>query len=155
MNLLDECGLLCGIKKYSESEQHIRSSSPKLQVYNNALLAACLNKDFKTAISNPEFWGRFVESCVGAHILNKSVSCSYKINYWRNGNNEVDFVISNANEICAIEVKSGSRSSNLGMKFFKEKYPSAKVYVVSSKDFSNAGCLLLQDFLNLSPNELF
>ena len=37
----------------------------------------------------------------------------------------------------------------------KEKYPSAKVYVVSSKDFSNAGCLLLQDFLNLSPNELF
>lgn len=155
LNLLDECGLLCGIQKYSGSEQHIRSSSPKLQVYNNALLAACLNKDFKTAITTPELWGRFVESCVGTHILNKSVSCGYKVNYWRDGNNEVDFVISNANEICAIEVKSGSRSSNLGMKLFKEKYPSARIYVVSSKDFANAGCLLLQDFLNLSPNELF
>lgn len=58
---------------------------------------------------------------------------------------------------CNIEkpdVKKKSTKETKGA-IVKEKYPSAKVYVVSYKDFSNAGCILLQDFLNLSPNELF
>lgn len=155
LNLLDECGLLCGIQKYSGNEQHARSSSPKLQVYNNALLAACTNKTFETVMATPDVHGRFVESCIGTHLLNKSVLCGYKVNYWRDGNDEVDFVISNGNGMCAIEVKSGCRTTNSGLKQFKEKYPSAKVYVVSAKEFSNSGCISLEDFLNISPDELF
>ena len=38
LNLLEQCGLLGGLQKYSGSKQRARSSSPKLQVYNNALL---------------------------------------------------------------------------------------------------------------------
>jgi predicted AAA+ superfamily ATPase len=38
LNLLSDCGLLGGLEKYAGSVIRKRSSSPKFQVYNNALL---------------------------------------------------------------------------------------------------------------------
>ena len=113
------------------------------------------NKSFEDAKNTPDIWGRFVESCVGTHLINNASICNYKLSYWRDGNDEVDFVISRDDEICGIEVKSGSRSSNKGMAIFKQKYPNAKIYVVSSQDFGNSACLKLEEFLNLSPEILF
>lgn len=155
LNLLDQSKLLGGLQKFSGSEQHSRASSPKLQVYNNALFSASINKSFEDAKNTPDIWGRFVESCVGTHLINNASICNYKLSYWRDGNDEVDFVISRDDEICGIEVKSGSRSSNKGMAIFKQKYPNAKIYVVSSQDFGNSACLKLEEFLNLSPEILF
>lgn len=156
LELLDQCGLLGGIQKYSGSEQHVRSSSPKLQVYNNALFSAVKNINFEQARTTSAVWGRFVESCVGTHLVNNSILKRYELNYWRDGNDEVDFVISNGEKIAAIEVKSGSRLSNKGMEIFKKKYPESKVYVVSSKDLGSAhNGIELEDFLNISPDMLF
>ena len=156
LNLLHQSRLLGGLQKYSGSEQHSRASSPKLQVYNNALFSATINKSFEDAKSNPDMWGRFVESCVGTHLINNADICGYKLSYWRDGNDEVDFVISRDEEVCAIEVKSGSRLQNKGMQIFKQKYPAAKLYVVSYQEFSqNSGCILLEDFLKISPDNLF
>ena len=124
LNLLDQSKLLGGLQKFSGSEQKSRSSSPKLQVYNNALFAALLPKGFENAVSTPDLWGRLVESCVGTHLINNADICGYKLCYWRDGNDEVDYVISNGEDICAIEVKSGSRTANKGMQAFKEKYPN-------------------------------
>ncbi|MCR5124258.1 MAG: ATP-binding protein [Treponema sp.] len=154
LNLLDQSKLLGGLQKYSGSVQKSRSSSPKLQVYNNALLAASSSKNFEDSRSAPDVWGRFVESCVGMHLVNSCSESDFKVYYWREGNFEVDFVISDGENICGIEVKSGSRLTNKGMEVFKNQYPSAKVYVVSAQETDSAGCIPLKDFLNISPDVL-
>ena len=155
LNLLDQSRLLGGIQKYSGSEQHIRASSPKLQVYNNSLLAAVMNKSFSEARTAPDIWGRFVESCVGVHLINNAEICQYKLFYWRDGNDEVDYIIAKGDKVCGIEVKSGHRTIGRGMDAFKNKYPDAKIYVVSVFDTDNAGTIPLSDFLTLSPDVLF
>ena len=154
LNLLDQSRLLGGLQKYSGSEQRARASSPKFQVYNNALMAAASPKTFKEAQAAPDIWGRFVESCVGTHLLNNSHLEAYKLYYWRDGNDEVDYVLSDGDKLCAIEVKSGRRATNSGMAAFKAKYPRAKLYVVSSQDTARSGNIPLKEFLKLSPSEL-
>ena len=155
LNLLDQSKLLGGLQKYSGSEIRSRSSSPKLQVYNNALFAALYGKNFESAIAAPDIWGHFVESCVGSHLINNAQIEGYKLFYWREGNDEVDFIISRNEELCAIEVKSGSRIKNKGIEVFKNKYPTAKIYVVSSSILKENAPLSLEDFLTISPAMLF
>lgn len=155
LNLLDQSRLLGGLQKYSGSQQRCRASSPKLQVYNNALLAATSSYSFDVAKTSPEVWGRFVESCVGNHLVNDALLEGYKVHYWRDGNEEVDFVISRGEQLCGIEVKSGWRVSNKGIETFKKRYPTAKIYVVGLVDSSNCGHIGLEEFLSISPQLLF
>ncbi len=155
LSLLDQSRLLGGLQKYSGSQQRIRASSPKLQVYNNALLAAMVGKPFEAVVAAPDLWGRFVESCVGVHLLNSGILEGFQVHYWRDGNDEVDFVLARGDAVCGIEVKSGCRTRNRGMEVFKRRYPSAKVYVVSAQDVASAGSIGLEEFLSLSPSLLF
>ncbi len=154
LNLLEQSKLLGGLQKYSGSEQHSRASSPKLQVFNNALFSAVMNRTFAEVRSTSDLWGRFVESCVGTHLINNSDIGGYELFYWRDGNDEVDFVISKNGRLCGLEVKSGSRTKGRGMDLFKKKYPDAKLYVVSALENPNSGCISLKEFLNISPEIL-
>lgn len=154
LNLLDQSRLLSGLQKFSGSVQRSRASSPKLQVYNNALFSATSAKSFEEARSTPDIWGRFVESCVGAHLVNHAKISGIELSYWRDGNDEVDFVLSNGEKICGIEVKSGIRTQNNGMAVFKQKYPDAKIYVVSAQAQPNSGAISLEEFLSVNP-EIF
>ena len=154
LNLLDQSKLLGGLQKYSGSEQRSRASSPKLQVYNNALVAATLHKSFAEVKATPDLWGRFVESCVGMHLINNASLKDYTISYWRDGNDEVDFVLAKDEHVCGIEVKSGIRTIGKGMEQFKKKFPAAKLYVVSVQENPNSGSIGLEEFLRLSPELL-
>jgi predicted AAA+ superfamily ATPase len=55
----------------------------------------------------PEIYGRWVESALGAHLLNQSITQQIDLYYWREGNYEVDFVLQKGNKTIGIEVKSG------------------------------------------------
>ena len=132
MNLLSDCGLLGGLEKYAGSIIRKRSSSPKFQVYNNALLTAQDDNQFSGIDANPEVWGRLVESAIGTHLINHSVSGRYNLYYWREGNEEVDFVIEKDGKVIAIEVKSGKRGENKGMNIFAEKFHPEKVLLVGT-----------------------
>ena len=154
LELLDQTRLLGGLQKYSGSVQRSRSSSPKLQVYNNALFTAMCGKNFAESQAAPDIWGRFVESCVGSHLLNSCLESGISLRYWRDGNDEVDFVIAEGDRLCGIEVKSGRRLKNKGMDIFKQQHPSAKVYVVSAQATEGSGCIRLEDFLALAPEVL-
>jgi uncharacterized protein len=70
-------GLLAGIEKYSPGILRQRSSSPKFQVHDPSLLSAQYHKNFKEVRSDPEKWGRCVESAIGAHLLNRSLEAGY------------------------------------------------------------------------------
>ncbi|KUK78200.1 MAG: Uncharacterized protein XD92_0463 [Proteiniphilum acetatigenes] len=149
LQLLSECGLLGGIEKYAGNIIRKRSSSPKFQVYNNALITAQSNNSYEKAMINPEFWGRLVESSVGAHLINHSISERYNLYYWREGNNEVDFVLEKGKKVIGLEVKSGMKANNAGMGLFAERFHPEKVLLVGT------GGIPYNEFLKINPKEMF
>jgi len=149
LRLLDTAGLLGGIQKYSPRLIRQRASSPKFMVHNTALITAQQNQPFQTILSNPEQWGRWVESAVGAHLLNSSISSSFKLYYWRDRGDEIDFVMSVDDRIIGLEVKSGRTQTSSGMVAFGKQFSPDKTYLIGDTG------LPWQEFLSLDPMELF
>ena len=132
LNTLGEARLLCGLQKYARDEARKYNSVPKLMVYNTALLTAQTNTTFHKTFTTPNLWGRWAESAVGAHLLNQADEYDYKLYYWRENNDEVDFVVESGEQQIAIEVKSGRRSTNNGLKVFSDKFHPQQSFVVGT-----------------------
>ena len=107
LELLAGAGMVCGLQKYAGDVARSRGSSPKLQVLNSALMTAQSGLTLMEARENREFWGRLVESAVGAHLTNAAAAGDCTVYYWRERNHEVDFVVKTGRRVTAIEVKSG------------------------------------------------
>ena len=131
LDLLAGAGMVMGIQKYSGSTVRRRGSSPKLQVLNTALMTAQSGLSMEEARSDRSFWGRLVESAVGAHLANAQSAGTCRVFYWREGNNEVDFVVQAGRSLTAIEVKSGRVRGTLpGMDAFSAAFkPTRKLLV--------------------------
>ena len=149
LHLLDECGLLCGLQKFAEDKARKYNSIPKFQVHNNALRNAYAEESFTEAMEDPKAWGRYVESAIGAHLVSQAPIHDYRVYYWRQNNDEVDYVLTRARKTIAIEVKSGRRSTNAGLSKFKELYQPHKAFVVGT------GGLSAEDFLTMDLDWLF
>lgn len=148
LNTLDESRLLCGLQKYAKDEARKYNSVPKLMVYNNALLSAQMNTTFENTLTTPNVWGRWVESAVGSYLLNKADEYDYKLYYWREKDNEVDFIIEQGGRSIAIEVKSGRRSNNEGMGIFREKFHPQHSFIVGTDGIP------VEEFLSLNLSNL-
>jgi predicted AAA+ superfamily ATPase len=123
LDLLTAAGLLRGIPKYAGQTVRQRGSSPKLQVFNTALMTALEGLSPEEVRSDREFYGRLVESAVGSHLVNAAQGGDVELFYWRSGNHEVDFVLRCGRRITAVEVKSGRRRDQLpGMSAFMEAF---------------------------------
>ena len=123
LNLLAAAGMITGLQKFAGDVARRRGSSPKFQVLNTALLSASSGRTVDDARSDPEFWGRLVESSVGAHLANGALADGYELFYWRDRNREVDFVVKAGRRITAVEVKSGMRREVLsGMEAFSAAF---------------------------------
>ena len=131
LDLLGGAGLLVGLAKFSGRAVRQRGSSPKLQVLNTALMTAQTGLLFDEARVDREFWGRLVESAVGAHIANAAAAGTCELFYWRERNREVDFVVRAGKSVVAIEVKSTRRRDALpGMGAFSEAVRSSRALLV-------------------------
>lgn len=133
LTLLGSAGLLSGIEKYSGSIARQRSSSPKFMVHNTALMSSSDTDSFGGIRKHPEKWGRYVESAVGAHLLDGYSKGYYSLFYWRKGNMEVDFVLVHGDKILALEVKSGAADDRSGLAAFRKEYPHAAVMLVGER----------------------
>lgn len=149
LKLLSDAGLLGGIEKYAGNTLKKRSSSPKFQVYNNALLTAMSSDTFEKVVVDPKKWGRLVESAIGSHLINYSVSDRYGLYYWRENNYEIDFVIEKSGKLIGLEVKSGRRAENMGMKIFAQQFNPSKTFIVGT------GGIGIAEFLRINPSDLF
>ena len=97
--------------KYAGRAPRRRGSSPKLQVLNTALMTAGSGYSCDEAMADRTFRGRLTESAVGAHLFN-TASTVTRLHYWRDGPDEVDFVLQRGPRLVAIEVKSGPRRAD-------------------------------------------
>jgi predicted AAA+ superfamily ATPase len=123
LNLLEGAGLLAGLSKYAGQRVRRRASSPKLQVLNTGLMTALSNFTFEEATQDTEYWGRLVETAVGAALYSGLSRIGAELYYWSGGNREVDFVLAKHKDLVAIEVKSGRRKTSLpGIEAFSKEF---------------------------------
>ena len=148
LNTLDETRLLKGLQKYAHDNARKYNSVPKLMVYNTALMSALSNTKFKDVFTTPKQWGRWVESAVGSYLLNSAESIGFQVYYWRERNEEVDFIIDYYGKLTAIEVKSGQRTMNTGLQVFKDRFNPLHAIVVGADAFP------LDEFLRMDIEKL-
>ena len=149
LTTLAESQLLCGLQKYANDNARKYNSVPKLMVYNTSLFSALSGTTFEKAFTTPRLWGRWVESAVGAHLLNLADELDGKVYYWREHNDEVDFVMEHNRQCVAIEVKSGRRTMNEGLSKFSAKFHPKYSFVVGS------GGIPVEEFLSSDLSSLF
>ena len=149
LQLLEHAGLLAGLEKYAGNAIRKRSSKPKFQVFNNALMSTQLNLTFEQAQADHKLWGTLVESAVGQHLINSAALKKFNLYYWNENNNEVDFVMERGEEIIGLEVKSGKDSTNKGMTIFANIFHPKRMFVIGT------GGISIEEFLLMKPEKLF
>lgn len=121
LDLLRAAGMLTGLQKYAGQMVRQWASSPKLQVLDTALMTALAGRSADEATADRAWWGRLVESAVGAHLANAALAGTYELFYWRHRNREVDFVVKRGRRLTAVEVRSGRlRETPAGLGAFAE-----------------------------------
>jgi len=148
LDLLGKANMLTGLQNFSGNKIRTRKSSPKLMVYDTSLMTYVNGANRRRLLDNAADRGRLVESAVGAYLLARGKEEGFDVYWWRERNNEVDFVIKRGSQLTAIEVKSGRVKNVGGSLVFKRLYPEALSLVVGS---TNSG---LEDFL-LGETPLF
>jgi len=130
LRLLETAFLASGLERHAKGEVRRRGSSPKLILWNNALVNAPAPETFAQVRADGARWGRLVENAVGAHLLNGLHGPQWSVTYWRDNSDEVDFVVDRGRETWAIEVKSGRGGKTGGLGAFRKRHPAAKTWVV-------------------------
>jgi hypothetical protein len=143
--------MVTGIGKYSGSAVRRRASSPKLLALNTALVTATARTSFARAKADHEFWGRLVETAVGAHLW--AHADPDQIGWWREGNNEVDWVIRPGKLLrgrdapLALEVNTGHPRGTPGTVAFTHTHRGSRSLIIG------AGGIELDAFLSSHPRE--
>lgn len=139
LELLEGAGMVCGLQKYAGQAVRQRGSSPKLQVFNTALMSAVAVHEgwgFAKMRAVPDQWGRVIESAVGAELLARNLSHSANapsLYYWHSAGKELDYVLASKGELFALEVKSGrSRGAVEGLDAFCKSFPNARPVVIGT-----------------------
>lgn len=150
LDLLRGAGLLEALRKYAGQKVRQRAASPKFQVHNNALITAQRDVTFEQARRQGEYWGRLVESAVGAALVNGCQGTGVNVFYWAGRNREVDFVLVRDFKVVAIEVKSAAGRTSLGgIDAF------AKEFRLHRKLLVGRGGIPLDEFLVAPPESWF
>lgn len=123
--LLERIGLLAGLSRYARQPWRRRAAPTKLIALNTCLMTSAADSPLEVLRADRAFWGRLVETAVGAHLWPGDRPWP-KAYYWRERDDEVDFVVTHRGRLFAIEVKSGLRDRPLsGMDAFRRRHPEA------------------------------
>lgn len=129
LDLLAGAGLITGLQKYAGGSARQRASSPKFQVFNTALITAQAGMTLTEAQADRAFWGRLVESAMGAHVANAAATGDCSAYYWRERNRKVDFIVRAGKKLVALEVKKRACSGRTGryVRVFRDGSPDAQI----------------------------
>ncbi len=135
LQLLSKAFIVTGLQKYTGNSFHVRQSSPKLIVHDNAI-ARALERPAAQPLSR-ERLGRYLENAVGARFI----EAGWDVFYWNERDREVDFVvIGPQNQHWAVEVKFGPYGEKelSGLRRFCSLFPhfSPKIIVVAPSERS-------------------
>ena len=149
INLLNESGLLCALQKYAVDVARRRASIPKFQVYNNALRTVYNSYDLEQVLMDRKEWGHVLESGIGAWLVSQSFVHRFDVFYWRERDDEVDFVLRKKGMLIAIEVKGNAEKRTSGLEKFRQAFHPKEAFIVGD------GGIPIEEFLTMDINRLF
>ncbi len=152
LDILNKSMTVRPLQNFSLSPIREKLSVPKMQVFNNGFRNRYTTYSFEQSRTDPAEWGRQVESAVGAHLVNKSVTDNFELFYWRNERRlECDYVLRKGQALVAIEVKSSQLGNTAGFEKFKDLFADrlTSAFIVGPEG------LPLEDFFSLDLNTLF
>lgn len=149
LNILSDSGLLGGIQKFSIDAARRRASIPKLQVHNNALKTVYSPLSFTQSLIDRKAWGNIFESAVGSYIVNQSFTKRFEVFYWRERNEEVDFVLRKKGVLVAVEVKSNAERDTSGLSKFRQLFNPHEAFIVGE------GGIKPEEFFSLDLSKIF
>lgn len=151
LNIMKAAGLIVPLQKYSGSVIKQRASSPKLLVLNSALINASMGRMFEETVKNEKLWGLLVENAAGAYLYNQLAPNGVEVFYWRDRDDEVDYVLKRGDKVIGIEIKSGKQKPGRGIHAFKRAYKEATALIVGG----SGADIELEAFFKTDPNSLF
>lgn len=128
IELYEGAFLFKALAKYGRNELRKRTSSPKILPLCPALYSWSQEPGF---LGDPERKGRAFELAVGAEL----VRLPGELYYWRDADDEVDFIYEEQRRVWAIEVKSGRRKREGGLSAFKKVCPKAISVFITPQNF--------------------
>lgn len=126
IRLYEGAFLIKALEKFSTNKLKTRTSSPKIL----PLCPAFYFLGTQMPYGKMER-GRIFELLVGCQL----VRTGHPLYYWREKNDEVDFVLRIGKKVYAVEVKSGRREKSRGLLVFKQKFPEAKLVLVTLENY--------------------
>ena len=78
-----------------------------------------------------------------------SLSDDFRLFYWREGQDEIDFVLEKRGQVVGLEIKTSASGYHTGMAAFKKSFQPQKVLLVGDSG------LPWQEFLSMNPETLF
>lgn len=129
IELYEGAFLFKALSKFSPRHLSVKSSSPKIIPLCPALYTLAAGHE---AARDPTHRGRIFEAVIGADLLRIPHG---NVFYWRNGDNEIDFVFTEGQRIYGIEVKSGRMKSVRGRASFLQNFPEARMVLVTMDNY--------------------
>jgi predicted AAA+ superfamily ATPase len=158
LNLLANAFLVAPLERWSGSRIKQRGSIPKLLVLDNALVSATSGQSYKQLKSDRSLWGRLIENAVGARLYLILQNKGANLLYWRQRQEEVDFVFQLGGEVYAVEVKSSAKKTAANaLLSFGRRYKKAKLLLLSpvkEKKCPGISSVALADYFN-DPRIIF
>ena len=133
IDIFEQSYILYRLYPFSNSKRAEIGKTPKIYFSDLGLRNALIN-NFDSVSSRNDTGAMFENFIINE--IRKSIDYSgpdYKINYWRTkSGSEVDLVLSNHKEVIGCEIKY--RNGKI-TKAFSNRYPEAKLHVVTSENF--------------------
>ena len=88
-----------------------------------------------------------METAIGAHLV-RSTGPNFAVRYWRERDDEVDYVVRSGRNVAAIEVASGRVHGRSGLDAFARRFGKAQLLLVGPDGIG------IEEFLLNEPSEL-
>ena len=155
LNLLSSAYLLTTLQRWSTNKIRQRGSIPKLILRDNSLINSMIHPSGGEDLYNPLWRGRIIENAVGAALITLSEQNGGELFYWRERNEEVDYIFKIGKKIFAIEVKSDKPSKVKSLYHFLSNNENSKGIIIgATESFKKITTLTLEEFFK-NPEIIF
>ncbi len=157
LHLLAKAFILVPLERWSGSRIRQRGSIPKILILDNGLISAMAGLNYRVTVKDKTGWGRLIENAVGTQLYFRAQKEGGELFYWRDRDNEIDYIFKVGDKIKAIEVKSGAANINWSsLKAFNKKYRNSELIIISyseSARINNVRNINLRSFFS-NPEKL-
>jgi uncharacterized protein len=139
ISYLEQSFLIFMLPNYSPAEGSVQRRGRKVYFVDGAVRNAALLRGI-TPLNDPEEMGVLFENAVAAHLHTCAMQTGGRVYYWRDGRDEVDFVLRTGGEELAFEVGSSPRHSLKGLRALMERHPRfrGRCYLVTPEALPRA-----------------